>query len=447
MSKIRICQLIVTMLVAERTLGQEATNAALPTLLEVVELARSNSHEARAAEYSAQAQSHAAESVRLKKFPKLRFESAHGPAGVIPKTASDIGSPQDVDFASSFSIGSSWVLFDRGEQAHEEKTADNQAEIAQLRSMLAVQDLSRQVAKQYFQLQSAMAMGALNDRVEAILKTQFTMAERQFRQGLKPQKDFQKISAELKRSQVEKESRARQLANQQMQLARLAGVDPARFQARAQFAPRLPGSSREIFDARSMVGDIAETWTRIDQLTLESARESAERTQSKRFVPEIQFSVNGQYGASQYIGTSQSITDRDQFRWSALMSVNMDLWDWGVLRSRSQAEWSKFSALQSTIEDEKTDRALQYELVKANLQDQLSQFDLLTELNAMEERSFRNLEIDYRQGKVSYIELISAIRDLTSSRRQLFEAYFSIQSQLIDLNYYEGKLDEWIKAR
>jgi outer membrane protein TolC len=66
------------------------------------------------------------------------------------------------------------------------------------------------------------------------------------------------------------------------------------------------------------------------------------------------------------------------------------------------------------------------------------------ELMEMERLSFEQLEDNYRRGRVSYLDLITGIRDLSEAREQYYASYFSLIKAAARHRATEGALYAWI---
>ncbi len=63
-------------------------------------------------------------------------------------------------------------------------------------------------------------------------------------------------------------------------------------------------------------------------------------------------------------------------------------------------------------------------------------------LLGLEEESNRLVETQYREGKVTYLDLITSLNNLLSAKVQFYTAYFETMQNLTKHRYYEGSIYE-----
>lgn len=70
------------------------------------------------------------------------------------------------------------------------------------------------------------------------------------------------------------------------------------------------------------------------------------------------------------------------------------------------------------------------------------QLKLSEELLSLEEESNQNLESQYRQGKVAYLDLITGLKNLLDAKVQFYTSYFDVLQGIAKYRYFEGKIYE-----
>ena len=69
-------------------------------------------------------------------------------------------------------------------------------------------------------------------------------------------------------------------------------------------------------------------------------------------------------------------------------------------------------------------------------------YRLSRELLGMQEESNHLLEQQYREGKVSYLDLITSLDGLLNSKVQFCSSYFEVLQNLAKYDYYKGQIYE-----
>ena len=67
-------------------------------------------------------------------------------------------------------------------------------------------------------------------------------------------------------------------------------------------------------------------------------------------------------------------------------------------------------------------------------------WQLNRDLLKMEQENFTNLEDDYRQGKVAYLDLVTGLSDLLAAKTNFYTNYINLMSSLAQYRYYEGTI-------
>lgn len=80
-----------------------------------------------------------------------------------------------------------------------------------------------------------------------------------------------------------------------------------------------------------------------------------------------------------------------------------------------------------------------------DLQQSSKNFTLARELLDLETATYKSLDSEYRNGRVSYLDIIFALRDLLRAKVQMSTSYYDLRRQLLKYRYHEGKLYESIE--
>jgi outer membrane protein TolC len=378
-------------------------------------------------------------------WPNLVFESSHG-RGESMNADSAIGRSQNDGWISRMSIGSSWQLLDNGERAHRVKLSDIELHSAKAEQNLAGMENRFKLTQAFFNWQKIGVQEGIDHEVRQLLTTQFKQTERQFRQGLKTSRDYQRMRAELKR--LELQDTTKTFRNEEVihQISQLSGLAVEQVRKRGVTKVNsLPESGSKLLaqlsreSASSLQDDI-------DRLKLERARTEALRVDQLRVYPELKFTLLAEYGTANYLPDfAADVAENLEPSWSAILSLNYELWDWGAKRMRAQAGWENFRAEEVKLAEAHLQRQVARQIRQVKLDELSKQYDLAVELLKLEQSNFDLVQSEFRQGKLSYLDMITALRELSTARRQRFDFYFQIIDQLAEIHFAEGNLDEWAK--
>ena len=67
-------------------------------------------------------------------------------------------------------------------------------------------------------------------------------------------------------------------------------------------------------------------------------------------------------------------------------------------------------------------------------------YKLSQELLSLEEESNRNLEVQYHEGKVTYLDLITSLNNLLDAKVQFYTSYFEALQTIAKYRFYEGNI-------
>jgi outer membrane protein len=158
--------------------------------------------------------------------------------------------------------------------------------------------------------------------------------------------------------------------------------------------------------------------------------------------PQLQLSGAAGYHNNDYIDNpaSTGIDMNRLYNWNAMVTLSYNLWDWGIRdRELQQARISESNTnrtnAQAMFDLGTTLRDLGNQLrsLRANVK-------LTRELMAGEQQSYSILETEYRDGKSSYLDLITNLNSLIDSRSKYIVSYFGFRKAQALYSFHKGDL-------
>lgn len=248
------------------------------------------------------------------------------------------------------------------------------------------------------------------------LERQYRVAGDMVRRGIAQPRDQQRFEAEILRLRENTLSLERSRLEQEEKLATLLG-DPELAKASVVW----PDLNRLRIDSPSEKDESPELQLARLRQQLTEAQEHLVRQQTG-----LVTSLSGRYlnqNSSLAPGWSQESL-RGPFRsdWSLMLNFNYPLWDRGqdyLERSRART-----NHLVSESELERAERDFQASLrlfrdQKARVEERRQ---LATQLHDLEKKNFAQVEIDYRQGRIGYLDWLNANQSLQSSVTSLIDS-------------------------
>lgn len=329
-------------------------------------------------------------------------------------------------------------LYDNGESWRNAEIADLNHQLQILNRQSGRSRILINVAKAYYDYSSTAARTRLLEQQLKALRTQFSSIESRYHQGFSSNRDYLRIKAQVQSAEIDLLSQKIQSEQSKSHLRVILGA----FEMR-EFLPIDPLSispewSEGYLTAKETLPfQIAEIQSRIAELKLKSVT----RTEWPRLA--VKGSYN--YVIPQYAGSRIAGTD-DPF-WNLQVSLVLDyrLWDWGRSgRSVTIAENQRIiDENAQNVERLKTTHDL--EQLQSQIQTLKDSFRLTQQILKAHQEAFESLSRGYRDGKISYLELITSLNDFYGSRSQDMNLRFNLLKLRLDLAYYQGKVDEVLK--
>ena len=148
------------------------------------------------------------------------------------------------------------------------------------------------------------------------------------------------------------------------------------------------------------------------------------------------------YNNQAYLNSQEPFAAGHQLSWQALVTVQYNFWDFGTRNRNVQIA-------QSTRDTQNDSLNLGLQQVHATVDQMMADlsrirqsYRLTRQLLLDEEESNHLVESQYREGKVTYLDLITSLNNLLDAKVQFFNAYFDTLTNLAKFDYYDGRIHE-----
>ena len=338
-------------------------------------------------------------------------------------------------WSNSLGLAISENLYDNGESWRAIQISGVNERIGALVLQRARDELFLRVAKAYYEFSSAAATTELERQRIDLLKVQYRAIEGRYRQGISSPRDYLRIKAQVQRAEVGFSGKNVELEQARQNLRSALGEPgPLDFEPLAVKTEKFASMT---FPNIRVEDTVDYRITGMQDEVSDLKYKSAARNDWPRL------SLKGSYAYTQpeYIGRRNPGLDDPYWNLQASLILDYALWDWGT-RSRdvqiaanlrrSEKDGTAQTRIQVTqdvwrIKAQAELLHQSYKQTQQILKDDQTVFDTLNE--------------GYRAGKVGYLELITALGDLFSSRAQLFGLQFNLLKAEADLAFYRGDLD------
>ena len=330
-------------------------------------------------------------------------------------------------------------LYDNGDTWRQARIASLVQHVEALNLESGRSRLLTNAAKAYFDFSSAYGSMQLQKQQIDVLRNQFHMIERRYQQGLRSNRDYLRIKAQLQNSELGLMSQQISLENSKTSLRAALGESPS-----TDFIPidavRIDFGKIDyptLDPEQTYEYQVADLQDQISGIRYESVH--------RKEWPRL--TLKGSYGyvVPQYLGPHTSGVDDPYWNFQAMIVLDYRLWDW--LRTQRTVD---IAENQKNIE--RNNQQLNRLQVQQNLdllQKQSStlrqSFQLSGQLLKSNEAAYQSLNAGYLDGKVTYLELITALNDLYSSRTQDLNIRFNILKFRTEQAHAQRKIDEVLK--
>ena len=371
-------------------------------------------------------------------FPTIDLSTSHGAKKSSPASKSSA-------LYGDVSANLKETLYDNGANFTGYKIASFKNQIAELNFQQKRAQLLLDIARLYFNYVKAKELYAIQTEQLDLMKKQYVLLSKDYRQGLKLKKDYLRFKTQVGRAEIDELDARTEVEKAENDLIRIIGVPAGEW---AAFSIK---KSTNIILEKDLPEDRSypplnlnkHYVSRLMELQREVDERNVELVSRKKW-PQLYLKSGVTYSSTDYLAPGATFKGNDRWDWNALFTIEYNFLDWGT-RSRDLAI--------ARENQQVSDNKLQMELLAAkrdieqmmlNLEKLKKNFHNARELKDLEEANARSLERDYRQGQVGYLDLTSAYRDLASAKRTYLAARFDLKLAALEYRYHEGTLYESI---
>jgi outer membrane protein TolC len=352
-------------------------------------------------------------------LPTLSFSTTHGFQGARPATDSDKKSEYSIDAKANL------------------LSLNQLDDLAISRAGKELQDKRYEEQKNQFCFESLNVY--LNyllekkrshnlDNIENLLEDQFEVTSGEYKQGIKPRKDYLRLRAELKGVQLDQTQQLIVLKNAEDLLRNRIKDDFSRFsyEPSSLTIPDLYKNDEEV-----KVSLKEETFNKeLDLL-------STQRKKINHTVwPQLNLGAQYKVSDSNYWKGSSFDPQSNQY-WSVTLGLTYVLWDWGTERRSRESDIRSNRVRENEVYQEIRTARMNYDLSREKIRVARKVYAQRAQVLSDERESYNIISRDYREGKITFLDYVSSLRSYTSAELSVFQA-------LIDLNkaYYESLLQK-----
>jgi outer membrane protein TolC len=351
------------------------------------------------------------------------------------------GAQDDETVGSTAAILSSWSIFDNGTSLRDYSISKLELAKSKFDERAARDDVTFEILSRYSRHLLLRRQKDITERKLAMLQTQYRTTERQFRQGLKTRRDYQRLQAELERARLNLLRLNDQVNDSFLELVRYVG--------RPDLISRM--SDLEIVKSEGLLSSLQKTakqsmnFSQAPQVEsakaqLEVARIRAREARAPLW-PMINLAAELGYGSSDFAGTGQRWSDQERVFGSAQVQLHWTIFDWGGRSSGYRKAILDENLAEVSFDQTVLNVRAAFETQVRQSERQKKTTDVVRELFAVERKTFLDIQNEYREGRASYLDLITSLdRQAQAEIEQEVNAYLLVLADTLKLsgNLYDA---------
>ncbi|MBF0364354.1 MAG: TolC family protein [Oligoflexia bacterium] len=364
-------------------------------------------------------------------LPKLALQTTHG-------YQDEFHHKSNVhNWVSNFSLQLSEKFYDNGVTFIAIRNASLSQKISEKKIILEKNKLCYNLLQQYLDYSYLAQTLLIEEESLALLKKQFSHTSTLYQQGLKTKLDYLRLKGELQKTEIGLLSLKSAIAKSKLDLA--TSLNPQEL-LHQEFTPlTIPTSVKKmIFPTFSSKQSLQYQQGAIAQ----EVHENNVILARKKLRPEFYLDATSTYSTKDYLGEHRngSFRHNESLDWSILLTVKFTLWDWGISQREHKIAVEEKYQQSTQLTQELSDLARDLEKMRVQYEQIFQQYKLNYDLYKLEEDNFSNLYDDYRNGRVSYLDMITALRTKTATKKEFYSSITELQKTIASIYYYQGIL-------
>jgi outer membrane protein TolC len=349
----------------------------------------------------------------------------------------DVSGSVGVEERSGVAAGSPWTsglgmtlterLYDNGTTLIQWRQSKVSRELAEL-SLRRVRDaLCLSVATAYYRFALASRLADVRSDQLRMTEGQFTTVRQLYRQGLRARRDFLRFEAEVQRARIS--LRQAEIAVESSRADLVAAMGRGRGEPDVAF--RVVEPPLDMQDGEPVVPATAPPVE-----NTYAVREAALRAQiapfpaelaRRQYWPTVDVTLGAGYGSPNFLVTGgplpvAGLGGRHETRVSALLTVTFNVWDWGIRRRDVAIADRDTRIAEKALERARLDATAETTKLVLDLEQLKMTYAMSRSLVDSQQEIFGFLDRDYREGRVTPVDLIQNFRDLLEARISVLEA-------------------------
>lgn len=366
--------------------------------------------------------------------------------GAVGATDSDPSFGATAPFTSSLGATLTENLYDNGTSLIGWRQSHVARELSEVVVRRVRDNLCLSVATAFYRYALAVTLAGVRRDQLKLTEKQFLTVDQLYKQGLRARRDYLRFEAEVKRTRIN--LRQSEIAVESARADLIAAMGRPAEAGPVEFAvseppleqvgdePWIPKEAPPV-DGTYAVREAA-LQARLSPFPAELAR--------RQYWPTLNLVLSAGYGATNFLNSPGGGSVVDAFNRNRTASVGVALtmtynvWDWGIRRRNVAIADRNVMVAENTLSRARLDATATTKKLVLNLEQLKNTYVMSRSLVASQEEIFGFLQRDYREGKVTPVDLIQNFRDLLDARVNVLQARTDLAVGLLQYHFYSADL-------
>lgn len=311
---------------------------------------------------------------------------------------------------SSAFLQSTWSLYDNGTSFRNYRISALELKKAEADQTVARDKVSFEILSRYTQHLLVRRQREITERKLLMLQNQYRTTERQFRQGLKTVRDYQRLQTDLERARLSLLRLDDQTRDTFEELQRYLGR-PDLLSSPEQLAIVKAADLLSLFLQKT--SNFAFAAEQVPEV--KSAGYTAEtlkikvREAAAPLWPTVNLSASAGYGSDGFTQPGERWQDNERFFTNGQLKLAWTLFDWGGNHSQYRAAIIDESLADLNFRQAKVNAQTNFSRELRQAERQKKSLLVTRSIFEIERKTYLNIESEYRDGRAAYLDLINSL--------------------------------------
>ncbi|MFN8370009.1 MAG: TolC family protein [Bacteriovoracaceae bacterium] len=367
-------------------------------------------------------------------LPKLNFSTVNGLKSTIP-SSEDLR--YEKPYTSTLNLSLSTNLYNNGNDLLEfdKKEYEKKLAIKEWENLKNEEILKYVI--QYLKYSYQTELVKIHKSQQILLTKQYNQIKDKYERGIKPYKDFLRVKTDLMRETVTGQELDRTLEEIKKDLKLLVGVDNEDFvplEIKKSLILKYPNLKIDKGDLRK---EIINLKNNINNYQV--------KLSENKIGPELTLNSGVDYNINNYIKKSASLNQLDKTEWNVLLTLKINLWDNFESANEKKIIYAERNKFIKEQEQNNNEYEMKIERNLSKMEQAKTNFELNEKLLTLEIENFNSVEKEFYNGKMSYLDYTSALKDLQKTKSSYTQTYYDLLESMSNYYFYKDKIYEFVK--